>query len=172
VRDPKVLIAGVGNIFLGDDAFGSEVARQMTQRMNLANVHVVDFGIRALDLVYALMEGYDMTVIVDATARGGKPGTIYVIEPDFMELESVHTAVEAHAMDPVRVLALARSMGADLKNVRIVGCEPETFGPENEGMMGLSPRVAVAVEDAIRVIQSLISLPMIVDFPNNQEASA
>lgn len=152
-----ILIAGVGNIFLGDDAFGSEVARRMAARVNLPSVRVVDFGIRTLDLVYALMDGFDTTVIVDATARGGAPGTIYLIEPDPCEFEGAEAVIETHAMDPVRVLALAHSMGATLKNVRIVGCEPETFGPENEGMMGLSPPVAAAVDPAIELIERLIA---------------
>ena len=137
-----ILVAGIGNIFLGDDAFGSEVARQLAGRLKTPHVRVVDFGIRGLDLAYALMDGYDATILIDAVARGGKPGTLYVIEPDLNELNQIEAAVEAHAMDPVRVLELARSMGTELRNIRIVGCEPETFGPDDEGQMGLSPCVA------------------------------
>ena len=151
-----ILVAGIGNIFLGDDAFGSEVARRMAQRVKSPEIRVVDFGIRSLDLVFALLDGYESTIIVDAIARHGEPGTIYVIEPELTELNDVPPAVDAHSMDPMRVLALARSMGAELKNIRIVGCEPETFGPENEGQLGLSPCVAATVEDAVEVIESLL----------------
>ena len=150
-----ILVAGVGNIFLGDDAFGSHVARRMIECFSASNVRIIDFGIRGLGLAYALTEGYDASIIVDTFARGAEAGTIYVVEPDASEIDRAAERIEAHAMDPVRILALARSMGAELRNVRIVGCEPETFEP-NEGM-DLSPRVAAAVEPAIQIIQSLIA---------------
>jgi hydrogenase maturation protease len=151
-----ILIAGIGNIFFGDDAFGSEVARKLGTEIHLPNVRVVDFGIRGLDLAYELLNNYDATIIVDATARGGQPGTIYVIAPDLNEIDERGAAIEAHAMDPVRVLQLARSMGATLQNVRIVGCEPETCAPDGQGQMGLSPVIAAAVDQAIEVIYELI----------------
>src|SRR5437867_12047281 len=118
------------------------------QHQNTPQLRIVDFGIRGLDLAYELANDYHAVIIIDTCARGGIPGTIYVIEPDLDELERATPAVEAHAMDPVRVLALARAMGAELRNIRIVGCEPETFGTE-EGSMGLSPRVAAAIDPAI-----------------------
>ena len=149
-----ILVAGIGNIFFGDDAFGSEVARRIKD-LNTSDVRVVDFGIRGLDFAYELGNGYDAVIIIDTCARGGEPGTIYLIEPDLEELDNTVPAIEAHTMDPVRVLALARSMGAELRNIRIVGCEPETFEPAY-GSMGLSPRVAAAIEPAIRMVQSLV----------------
>src|SRR5215510_12073163 len=126
-----ILVAGVGNIFLGDDAFGSEVARRLAHRSLPENVLVVDFGIRGLDLVYELLNDYDGVIVIDATTRGGIPGTLYVIEPDLSELGKSTAEMELHGMDPVRVLALAHSMGADLKHVRIVGCEPLILEPED-----------------------------------------
>jgi hydrogenase maturation protease len=151
-----ILVAGVGNIFLGDDAFGCEVARRLLMQPVPEHVRIVDFGIRGLDLAYALLDGYDATLIIDAMPRGGVAGSVYVLEPDLTELSGDLAAVEAHAMDPVRVLAVARSMGAELCNIRIVGCEPESFGPSDEGRMGLSPPVAAAVEKAVEVVNSLI----------------
>src|SRR5262249_41478177 len=124
-------------------------------RPTAAGVRVVDFGIRGLDLAFALLDDYDTIIIVDAARRGGVPGTIYLIDPDVNELDS-NSTIEAHLLDPLRVLALAHSMGAELKNVRIVGCEPESFGPLDEGRMGLSPVVAAAVDRAIEAIESLI----------------
>jgi hydrogenase maturation protease len=126
----------------------------MIECFNASNVRIIDFGIRGLGLAYALTESYDASIIVDIFARGAEAGTIYVVEPDASEIDRAAERIEAHAMDPVRILALARSMGAELRNVRIVGCEPATFEP-NEGM-DLSPRVAAAVEPAIQIIQSLI----------------
>jgi len=149
-----ILVAGIGNIFLGDDAFGSHVARRMMERSIAPNVRVVDFGIRGLGLAYALTEGYDALMIVDTFARGGEAGTLYVVEPDVNEIDRAVEGLEAHAMDPGRILALARSMGAKLQNVLIVGCEPETFEPNED--MELSPRVAAAVDPAIEIIQSLV----------------
>ena len=155
-----ILVAGVGNIFLGDDAFGSEVARRMLNRVDASasviDTRIVDFGIRGLDLAYALTHGYDAAIIVDTCARGGQPGTIYVVEPDPHDIENAASNIEAHAMDPLRVLAMAQLMGATLRDVYIVGCEPETFGPD-EGQMGLSAAVAAALDPAIGIIESLIT---------------
>jgi hydrogenase maturation protease len=152
-----ILVAGIGNIFLGDDGFGSEAARQAALRLHSPEVRIVDFGIRGLDLAYELMHGYSTIIILDAVQRGGAPGTVYVIEPDTDRIADIPTLVDAHSMDPVRVLALARSLGAKLGVVRIVGCEPETFGPPNEGCLGLSSSVAQAVQRAVDVVQNLIN---------------
>ena len=101
---PRILVAGIGNIFLGDDGFGSEVARRLLARPLPAEVRVVDFGIRGFDLAYALLDGYDVTVFVDATPRGGEPGTIYTIEPDLSEIrepDAREMMVETHGMNPM-----------------------------------------------------------------------
>jgi hydrogenase maturation protease len=152
-----ILVAGIGNIFLGDDGFGSEVARRISERARIPNARVIDFGIRGVDLLYALVDGYEATIIIDALPRGEEPGTLYVIEPDVVDLNDDSAAIEPHAMGPLRILGLARSMGATLSNVRIVGCEPETFGPPDEGQMGLSTRVSAAVEQAVVVVEGLIT---------------
>ena len=156
-----ILVAGVGNIFFGDDAFGSDVARRMSGRSESPReaadreVRVIDFGIRALDLTYALCDGYEAVIIIDTFAQGGAPGTIYVVEPESSEFDNAPALIEAHGMHVGNVLAAARSMGAPLTNIWIVGCEPQTFGPD-EGVMGLSAPVAAAVEPAIQIIESLI----------------
>jgi hydrogenase maturation protease len=152
-----ILVAGIGNIFLGDDGFGSEVARRISERTVVPGVRVIDFGIRGVDLLYTLLDGYEATIIIDALSQGGAPGTIYVVEPDFNEFGDDGAAVEPHAMDPMRILGLARSMGAVLRNVRLVGCEPATFGPEGEGQMGLSACVSAAMEQAVDVVEGLIT---------------
>lgn len=158
MKRPKILVACVGNIFLGDDGFGVEVAKLLAGRPMPANVRVVDFGIRGLDLIYALLDGYDAAIFVDATERGGIPGSLYVIEPEpelLSETDVNALALEGHNMDPVRVLHIARSMGSSVK-VLVVGCEPETFGPE-EGQMGLSVPVKAAINEAVEIIDELIS---------------
>jgi hydrogenase maturation protease len=154
----RVLIAGIGNIFLGDDAFGSEVARRLQARPWPAGVRVVDFGIRGFDLAYALCDGNDLTVLIDATPRGGSPGTIYVIEPDLSELvdDSRPAAlVDAHSLDPLQVLRMAHAQGAVLKGIVLVGCEPADLGGE-EGRLGVSEPVAAAVDEALDVVTSLV----------------
>ncbi len=153
----RILVAGIGNIFLGDDAFGSEVARHLARRSLPSGVRVVDFGIRGFDLAYALLDGPDTTILVDACPRGDPPGTLYVLEPDVHadEFAQHEGSVEAHTMNPVSVLRLARSMGDTLKRVLLVGCEPANFGPE-EGQMGLSSSVAAAVEPAVELVESLV----------------
>jgi hydrogenase maturation protease len=154
----KILVAGIGNIFLGDDAFGSEVARHLERRQWPAGVRVVDFGIRGLDLGYALCDAYDLTVLVDATPRGGAPGTLYVIEPDLAALKQDQASgslVDAHSLDPMQVLKLARSQGAELRGIVLVGCEPGDLGGD-EGRLGLTERVAAAVDRAVDLVSDLV----------------
>ena len=142
----RVLVAGVGNVFLGDDGFGVEVVRRLGSLAWPAGVDVVDFGIRSLDLAYALSDGYDLVVLVDATRRGRAPGTLYVIEPE----PSPPGLVEAHAMVPDTVLGLARGM------VRVVGCEPASIPADDEIHVGLSEVVARSIEPAIELVSQLV----------------
>jgi hydrogenase maturation protease len=159
MTEPRILVAGIGNIFLGDDGFGCEVAQRLAG-LNLPScARVVDFGIRGFDLAYALLDTYEIIILVDATPRGGQPGTLYIIEPDLKALDRLgaqEMMVETHGMNPMRVLGLAKSMGGDLKRILIVGCEPVTTGPE-EGQIGLSEPVSAAVDEAIVMIESLIA---------------
>ena len=156
---PSILIAGIGNIFLGDDGFGCEVLRHLSQRSWPENVRVFDFGIRGFDLAYALLDGVDLAILVDTTSRGEAPGTLYTIEPDVGELEAVDsnaTSIETHGMDPLKVLSMVKSMGGKLNKIVLVGCEPETFGPE-EGSMELSSAVAAAVPAAAQIVETLVA---------------
>jgi hydrogenase maturation protease len=153
MNTPRILIAGLGNIFLGDDAFGVEVARRLLGRPLPPEIRVLDFGIRGIDLTYALLENYQRVILVDAVQRGGTPGTLYVIEP---RLEN-SVALETHELAPAKALAAAQAMGAMLTNVVIVGCEPESFGFDDEPQMGLSPSVEAAVESAIALVKELAS---------------
>jgi hydrogenase maturation protease len=158
MNQPSVLIACIGNIFLGDDGFGCEVARHLTQCSWPDNVKAVDFGIRGFDLTYALLDGHDVTIFVDATPRGNQPGTLYTIEPALDEIENIEAGamVDAHSMDPMRVLRMVKSMGGQFKKILLVGCEPATFGPE-EGQMGLSEPVAASVPAAVKIVESLVA---------------
>ena len=152
----RILVAGIGNIFFGDDAFGCEVASQLRRKPLPEGVRVIDFGIRSYDLAYAIMDGYDATILVDATPQGSAPGTIYLIEPDLKKLDELpDEAVNAHSMNPVRVLQLVRSLGGKPGWLRVVGCEPAVLETE-EGAMGLSEKVQAAVAPAIEMIETLI----------------
>jgi hydrogenase maturation protease len=148
----KILVAGIGNIFLGDDGFGVEVARRLSENDFPGGVRVQDFGIRGYDLAYALLDGYSLTILVDAAPRGSAPGTLYVIEP---EINQETAALDAHAMNPVSVIQLARSMGTVSGKILLVGCEPATLGGE-EGHMGLSEPVAAAVDPAAALVRKLV----------------
>ena len=148
-----ILVAGIGNIFEGDDAFGCEVARALLARPLPSHVRVVDFGIRGIDLAYALMDKPDLTILLDATRRGGTPGTIYTIEPNVNDPGP--SALDAHSMDPVRVLRMAQSLGGELGRVLLVGCEPADLGGE-DGRMGLTPPVEAAVQPAADIVVLLI----------------
>jgi len=156
-QQPRILIAGIGNIFLGDDAFGCEVAQRLGARRLPGAVRVVDFGIRGYDLAFALMDGYDATILVDATPRGNEPGTLYTIEPDLTALDHMQaTPGDAHGLDPMKVLSLVRAMGGEFNRILLVGCEPATLESE-DGQLGLSAPVAAAADEAVSLIESLIA---------------
>jgi hydrogenase maturation protease len=167
---PSILVAGIGNIFLGDDAFGVEVVRRMAGLKLPESVRVSDFGIRGFDLAYALQDGYETTILVDACPRGQAPGTLYVIEPDLEVLDdpqAPQATVEAHAMNPQTVLRMAKAMNIEVKKILLVGCEPETLGGE-EGQMGLSAPVEAAVDEAVKLIESLVNRILTGDGPDSK----
>jgi hydrogenase maturation protease len=152
-----ILVAGVGNIFLGDDAFGSEVARELRGRVLPAEVQVNDYGTCSYDLAYAMMEDYEATILVDATSRGQSPGTVYLIEPDLKELDKMESAAaNGHSMNPLSVLQMLRSLGCRPKRLYLVGCEPAALDSD-DGVIGLSESVQAAVPRAIELIESLMS---------------
>ncbi|MGO9463430.1 MAG: hydrogenase maturation protease [Isosphaeraceae bacterium] len=156
----NILIAGIGNIFLGDDGFGSDVARRLAERPLPDGVRVVDFGIRGLDLAYALSDGYDLMILIDATSQGGPAGTLYTFEPDLSNLPDQDDAsagmVDGHRMDPINLLRLARRIGEPCPRILLVGCEPADFGGE-EGRMELSQPVQSAVTEACTLVESLVA---------------
>jgi hydrogenase maturation protease len=153
----RILIAGIGNIFLADDGFGVEVVKRLAGRDLPENVEVVDFGIRGLDLAYALMESYEAVIFVDALPRGEEPGTVYLIEPEIEE--EGDAAIDAHGMDPVKVIRFARAQGAEIPRTLVVGCEPKVVlaGEDYDDMlMELSEPVLAAVPEAVKLVQSLV----------------
>ena len=157
---PRILIACVGNIFLGDDGFGTEVARRLSGGPLPPGVVLKDFGIRGLDLIYALLDPYELIILVDACPRGGEPGTVYLVEPDPVESntrDSVPARLETHGMNPMNVLRMVSSMGGARGRILIVGCEPAEMGSDEEGKLGLSDPVLAAVHEAIVLIETLIS---------------
>jgi hydrogenase maturation protease len=153
----RILVAGIGNIFLGDDGFGVEVVKRLAGRELPEGVEVVDFGIRGLDLAYALQKDYELVVFVDATPRGGEPGTVYLIEPEIVEDGEV--SLDTHGMDPVKVIKLSRALGAKPIRTLVVGCEPQVVvsGEDYDDMlMELSESVRAAVEEAVKLVESLV----------------
>jgi hydrogenase maturation protease len=164
----RILIAGIGNIFLGDDGFGVEVAQRLLKcnhHRYPENVQIIDFGIRGMELAYTLLEDYDALVLVDAVPRGGQPGTLYLIEPELYNISlekgaaAGRVALDTHSMDPVKVLAFARTLGALPIYTLVVGCEPSPFGADEdytEMQMGLSEPVSAAVDEAVKVLDSVV----------------
>lgn len=155
----RVLIAGIGNVFLGDDGFGVEVARRLAGEAQLPpEADVVDAGIAGLHLAFRLVEGYELFIAVDAVTRGEAPGTLYVLEPRLDEDDGDGDGdgdraamADAHSIDLRAVLAMVRSLGGTLGRVVVVGCEPADL----DERMGLSPAVTAAIEPAIRRVRQL-----------------
>jgi hydrogenase maturation protease len=152
----RLLVAGVGNVFLGDDGFGVEVARRLAGEDLPEWVRVGDFGIRGVHLAYELLEGYETAILVDASPRGEAPGTVYVIEPDMggqpQAAAPGGVLVDGHGMEPDAVFALLKALGGETPRMLVVGCEPA----EVSERMGLSPPVAGAVDRAVAVVRELI----------------
>ncbi|ANP52616.1 hydrogenase maturation protease [Streptomyces griseochromogenes] len=151
----RLLVAGVGNIFLGDDAFGPEVIRALDRRPLPPEVRVRDFGIRGLDLAYTLLDGCATAVLVDAAPRGHRPGTLTLIEA---EPPDGTVVPEAHGMDPEKVLALAAHLGDEpLPRVLVLACEPGVLPRGDEDILpGLGAPVRAAVDRAVEALHTLI----------------
>ena len=152
----RVLVAGIGNVFLSDDAFGVEVIRALGTLPD--GVRVLDSGIRGMHLVYELLDGYDAVVLVDATRRGGEPGTLYTLEHDLDAPPTAGATLDGHGMDPASILDLFRDLACTMDvdrpvgRVLVVGCEPACL---DEGI-GLSPAVASAVGPAVEAVRGLV----------------
>jgi hydrogenase maturation protease len=151
----RTLVAGIGNVFLGDDGFGVEVVARLVREPLPPGVRIVDTGIRARDLAYELLDGgYDTAILVDAVARGEAPGTLSVIEPVACEpIDSSETTFDAHAMTPDTVLSFLNTLGGVSTRIRIVGCEPACL---EEGI-GLSAPVTAAIGEAVALIRELVT---------------
>ena len=152
-----VLVAGIGNVFQTDDAFGVEVANRLSERPLPRGARVEDFGIRGVHLAYELLGGYDGLVIVDALAMGEPPGTLAIMEPELdgtsASGDDVLEVVDAHTMNPDVVLGTLRHLGGSVERIFIIGCQPANL---HDGM-GLSPAVAAAVDDAAEICRQLVS---------------
>jgi hydrogenase maturation protease len=153
---PRVLVAGIGNVFLGDDGFGVAVAERLAERALPDGVDVVDFGIRGMDLAYALADGYDAALMIDAAPRGQSPGTLEVVEPELDP--DLAVGFDAHGLDPVAVLHFARRFGDLPRRTLVIGCEPQHLGDADGPDIDaeLSAPVQAAVDSAVELVCSLI----------------
>ena len=152
----RVLVAGIGNVFLGDDGFGVALANRLAAGEVPAGVEVADFGIRGMDLAWAIQDGYDAVVLLDATPRGEVPGTLYLIEP---QVEAGAHPIEGHGMDPVTVLSLVHALGGTPPRTLVVGCEPQTrMDPSDENLVAdLSEPVRLALDEGMKMVDSVLA---------------
>jgi hydrogenase maturation protease len=155
----SILVAGVGNLFLGDDGFGCEVARRLAVRGLGDHVHVEDYGIRGFDLAHALSSGVSAAVLIDAAPHGSIPGSLVVMDATPFGPATSHDAesvVETHGMDPVHVLRLAAVLGTVPRRVLVVGVEPDRTDPDEAHLGTLSEPVAAAVDGAVALVRELV----------------
>jgi len=148
----RILVAGIGNIFLGDDGFGSEVVRHADIQRDDTEVRVVDYGIRGMHLAYDLLDEWDTLVLVDAVPNRGNPGALHVFQADH-ESDYGTTGLDSHSMDPEAVFASLRAMGGTPPYTVVVGCEA---GSVEEGM-GLTEPVANAIPRAVRAVEEIVA---------------
>ena len=153
----QILVAGVGNAWLQDDAFGGECARRLEAAGAPDGVTVMDFGTGGLDLAYELMRGYDALVLLDASRQGGEPGTLYVLEPELSDYApSIEDGemISPHHMDPATVLRFVAAVGGFSGKVVVIGCEP---GEVEEVGLGLTAPVEAAMERALALVGETIA---------------
>jgi hydrogenase maturation protease len=150
----RILVAGIGNIFFGDDGFGCAVAERLLARSLPDGVTVVDYGIRGMHLAYDMLAGYDATILVDAVPRGDEPGTIYVIDVTSVGADTLRPSrqLDPHGMTPDAVLDLHRTLGGEPSRIYVVGCEPANTDEE----IGLGPAVAASVDTAVTAVMDLV----------------
>lgn len=156
MKKKRVMVAGVGNMFMSDDGFGGEVVKKMRQKNQPEGVEIRDFGTGGLKLAYDLMRGYDALILIDSSSRDEEPGTLYVIEPkeeDFNTDLEESGPINPHDMDPVTVLRFVKSVGAWPARIVIIGCEPENV---EDFEVGLSDPVLAAVDKAAELVQETI----------------
>ncbi len=153
--EPQILVAGIGNTWQRDDAFGGEVVRKLLETDLPEGVTVLDFGTGGLDLAYELMRGYNSMILVDVSRQGGDPGTLYVMDPDPAEIKVIGDGevVNPHGMDPQTVLRFVKTVGGWPGRVVIVACEP---GVVEEMGLGLSPEVEAAVERGVKLVRETV----------------
>ena len=149
----RILVAGIGNIFLGDDGFGPEVLRHVCGRLDDPGVRVTDYGIRGMHLAYDLLEEWDALVLVDAMPDRGSAGTVHIFEADHETLPAA-TGLDAHAMDPGAVFASLRALGGVAPRTLVVGCE---VADVSDGI-GLSEPVGAAIPEAVRAVESVLAM--------------
>ena len=149
----RILVAGVGNVFLRDDAFGVEVVRLLAERPQPPGVQISDYGIRGVHLVYELLNGYDLFVLVDAAPRGEAPGTVTVLEVDLPEDPGAQPVMDAHSLTPDAIFGLLSSLGGRPGRSLVVACEPA----EVDAGMGLSDQVREALPHAVRAVEEILA---------------
>ncbi len=153
-RIPQILVAGIGNTWLHDDGFGSEVLRVLRERHDPppVGIHLADFGTSGLDLAYEVMRGYDALILVDASRQGEAPGTLYVMEPTPEDIDgSIEDGqlLDPHGMDPQNVLRFVKYVGGWPGRVVVVACEPEDVEDID---LGLSDAVAAVLPRAATLV--------------------
>jgi hydrogenase maturation protease len=149
----RILVAGVGNVFLRDDAFGVEVVKLLTERPQPPGVQIKDYGIRGVHLVYELLNGYDLFVLVDAAPRGEAPGTVTVLEVD-VPGPGAAPVIDAHSLTPDAIFGLLSSLGGRPGRSLVVACEPAEI---DEGM-GLTDPVRKALPAAVRAVEEILAV--------------
>jgi hydrogenase maturation protease len=152
VTTSRILVAGIGNIFLGDDGFGPEVMRHVPHRLVGPRIEFVDYGIRGMHLAYDLLDGCEALVLIDAIPNRGAPGTIHVFEADHESLTAA-AGLDAHAMDPGAVFASLNALGGTPPYTVVIGCEAANV---DEGI-GLSAEVAAAIPEAVRALEDVVA---------------
>jgi len=163
----RILVAGVGNVFLRDDAFGVEVVKLLAERPQPPGVQIKDYGIRGVHLVYELLDGYDLFVLVDAAPRGETPGTVSVLEVELPSPEA-QPVIDAHSLTPDAIFGLLSSLGGHPGRNLVVACEPA----EVDAGMGLTDPVREALPHAVRAVEEILAQALAADVPEPRVSEA
>lgn len=151
----RVLVAGFGNLLLGDDGFGIAVLRALGAEPLPPEVETMEVGTGGMELVFGLMSGCRKLIVVDVVRRGHPPGTMYVFRPSEADLAlAPDQSIDPHFAEPTRAMKMAKKLGYLPEDVTVVGCEPGSC----ELDLTLSPPVREAVEQAAGKIREVLGV--------------
>ena len=144
----RVLIAGIGNVLLGDDGVGPYVAHVLASSLDFEpGVQVEDLGTPALDLIDHLT-GLDALILVDSVDDGAPAGTIHLYRKEDILRHGPPVRMDPHSPALTESLLAADFVGSAPAEVLLIGVS----GSRYEAGCQLSVPVQSAVVQVVNEV--------------------